>query len=292
MADAMETTAKPAADYKKFRSDIRPIWCPGCGDHAVLNCLVKALEEMQLDTYDTAVVSGIGCSSRIPGYLRCYGYNSIHGRALPIATGLKLSRPEITVVAAGGDGDGFAIGGNHVMHAARRNVDITYIMMDNGIYGLTKGQVSPTTPLGYKTKTTAYGAYENPMNPLAVMLAYGTTFVAQGFAADMKTLQALIVEAIKYPGFSYVNVISPCVTYRGGNAIFKELQPLLQKVSPEHDVTDWVAAHNLAVDQSKIHVGVLYKERRETFLEAQEGVRSRAPHAEAGNLMDIVKGYM
>ncbi|MBN1965728.1 MAG: 2-oxoacid:ferredoxin oxidoreductase subunit beta, partial [Anaerolineae bacterium] len=190
-----DTTTTATTERKGFRSNVKPIWCPGCGDHAVLNALVKALEEMELNTYDVAVISGIGCSSRIPGYLNSYGYNSIHGRALPIATGVKLTRPEITVVAAGGDGDGFAIGGNHVMHAARRNIDITYLMMDNGIYGLTKGQVSPTTPLGYKTKTTAYGAFENPMNPLAVMLAYGTTFVAQAFAADMKKLQALIIEA-------------------------------------------------------------------------------------------------
>jgi 2-oxoglutarate/2-oxoacid ferredoxin oxidoreductase subunit beta len=291
MAETEQATVE-VSKFKKFRSDVKPIWCPGCGDHAVLASLIKALEEMELNTYDVAMISGIGCSSRIPGYLRSYGFNTIHGRALPIATGVKLARPEITVIAAGGDGDGFAIGGNHVMHAARRNIDLTYIMMDNGIYGLTKGQVSPTTPLGYKTKTTTYGAYENPMNPLAVMLAYGTTFVAQGFAADMKTLQALIVEAIKYPGFSYVNVISPCVTYRGGSAIYKELQPLLSKIPPEHDVTDWVAAHSLAVDQSKIHVGVLYKERRETFQEAQAGVRHRAPHGEAASLADIAKNYM
>ena len=289
MADT--TTTVETKERKGFRSDVKPIWCPGCGDHAVLNSLVKALESLELSTHDVSVISGIGCSSRLPGYLNSYGFNSIHGRALPIATGLKLSRPEITVVAAGGDGDGFAIGGNHVMHAARRNVDITYLMMDNGIYGLTKGQVSPTTPLGYKTKTTAYGAYENPMNPLAVMLAYGTTFVAQGYAADMKKLQALIIEAIEYPGFSYINIISPCVTYRGGSKIYKELQPLLSPIPEEHDVADWVAAHHLAVDQSKIHVGVLYKERRETFLEAQEGLKHRAPHSEAANLADILNVY-
>lgn len=290
----MAIATKDVKEYnpEKFRNDVKPIWCPGCGDHAVLNALVRALEELELRTHDVAIVSGIGCSSRIPGYVGSYGFNSIHGRALPIATGVKLARPEISVIAAGGDGDGFAIGGNHLMHAARRNIDITYIMMDNGIYGLTKGQVSPTTPLGYKTKTTHYGAYEKPINPLAVMLNYGSTFVAQGYAADMKFLQHLIVEAIRYPGFSYVNIISPCITYRGGSKIYKELQPLLQKVPEEHDAGDWMEAHKIAVDQANLHVGVLYKERRETYVEAQAGLKEKAPHAEAASLKEIATRYM
>ncbi len=148
------TIEEKVLDPKRFRNSTKPIWCPGCGDHSVLAALVDALGDLQLDPANVAVITGIGCSSRLPGYMSCYGFNSIHGRAVPIATGVKAARPEMTVVAAGGDGDGFAIGGNHPLHAVRRNLDMTYIVMDNGIYGLTKGQVSPTTPLGVRTKTT------------------------------------------------------------------------------------------------------------------------------------------
>jgi len=280
------------AQRKTFRNDIKPIWCPGCGDHSVLSSLTKALDSLELNTADVAVVSGIGCSSRLPGYLSCYGFNSIHGRAVPIATGLKLGRPDLTVVITGGDGDGFAIGGNHVMHAVRRNIDLTYIMMDNGIYGLTKGQVSPTTPIGYITKTTAYGAYEKPIAPLEVMLAYGCTFVAQAFSADMKRMEELILEGIQYPGFSFINVISPCITYRGGSQIYKDLKPLLTRIEENgHDVHNWEAAHRIARDKSKMYVGVLYKEQRETYQETQEDLRHRAPHAEATGIENIAARY-
>ncbi|MBN2082665.1 2-oxoacid:ferredoxin oxidoreductase subunit beta [bacterium] len=285
------TDVTTQVEKKTFRNHVKPIWCPGCGDHSVLACLVKALDSLELNITDTAVISGIGCSSRLPGYMSCYGMNSIHGRAIPIATGLKMGRPEMTVVITGGDGDGFAIGGNHVMHAVRRNIDLTYIMMDNGIYGLTKGQVSPTTPIGYKTKTTAYGAYEKPIAPLEVMLAYGCTYVAQAFSADMPRLQELIVEAIKYPGFSFINVISPCVTYRGGSQIYKDLKPLLKPIGAEHDIHDWDAAHKIARDKTRLHVGVLYQERRETYQETQDDLKQRAPHAEAPSVVDIAKKY-
>ena len=289
----MATETKETTEKKfNYRSDRKPIWCPGCGDHSVVAALARALEHFGFNPADIAVISGIGCSSRLPGYLSTYGFNSIHGRALPIATGLKLARPEITVIAVGGDGDGFAIGGNHLMHAARRNIDITYMVMDNGIYGLTKGQVSPTTPLGLKTKTTAYGAYEKPIRPLEVMLAYGTTFVAQAYSADLKRMTELIQEAIEYPGFSYVNIISPCVTYRGGKELYQSLKAILSRVEENgHDVTDWEAAHRLCRDEEKMHVGVLYKERRETYLETQDVLKKLAPHAEAPAVEDIANKY-
>lgn len=257
-------------DPKRFRNSNKPIWCPGCGDHSVLGSLVDALGDLGLSPANVAVITGIGCSSRLPGYLSCYGFNSIHGRAVPIATGVKAARPEMTVIAAGGDGDGFAIGGNHPLHAVRRNIDITYIVMDNGIYGLTKGQVSPTTPPGVRTKTTPTGAYEMPVNPLQIMLAYGSSYVAQGFAGDMKYLRGLFVDAIRHPGFSFVNVISPCPTYRGGMEQFKALRAMLHFLTPEtHDETDWIAALKLAVDKSAVHVGVFHREVRPTFQEQQ-----------------------
>jgi len=203
----------PSLAPKDFKSDLKPIWCPGCGDFGVLQAIYRALAAIGRPPHEIAFISGIGCSSRIPGYTTVYGFNSVHGRALPIAQGLKLARPELLVLAAGGDGDGFSIGGGHVPHAIRRNDDITYIVMDNQTYGLTKGQLSPTSPKGQHTVTSGYGSLENPVNPLMYVLAYGASFVAQGTPADIPGLTAMIEEAIRFPGFAFVNVQSPCVTY-------------------------------------------------------------------------------
>src|SRR5437764_2496053 len=197
---------------KDFKSDLKPIWCPGCGDFGVVQAIYRALAAIGRSPHEIAFVSGIGCSSRIPGYTTAYGFNSVHGRALPIAQGIKIANPDLLVLAAGGDGDGFSIGGGHVPHAIRRNVDIAYVVMDNQIYGLTKGQLSPTSAKGLKTVTSMYGSLEQPVNPLLYVLAYGAPFVAQGTPADMGGLASIIEEAIRYPGFSFVNVQSPCVT--------------------------------------------------------------------------------
>src|SRR3954462_10543559 len=164
---------------KDFKSDLKPIWCPGCGDYGVLAALSRALAAIGRPPHEIAFVSGIGCSSRIPGYTSAYGFNPVHGRALPIAQGIKLASPELLVLVAGGDGDGFSIGGGHVADAIRRNVDLTYIVMDNQIYGLTKGQLSPTSPRGLQSVTSPYGSLEDPVNPLLYVLAYGAHFVAQ-----------------------------------------------------------------------------------------------------------------
>src|SRR5580765_6163736 len=206
-------TAVPTLAPKSFKSDLKPIWCPGCGDFGVLQAIYRALTGVGRPPHEVAFISGIGCSSRIPGYTTAYGFNTVHGRALPIAQGIKLARPDLLVLAAGGDGDGFSIGGGHVPHAIRRNADITYIVMDNQIYGLTKGQLSPTSQKGRKTVTSSYGSLESAVNPLLYVLAYGAPFVAQGTPADMAGLAAVIEEAIRYPGFSFVNVQSPCVTF-------------------------------------------------------------------------------
>jgi 2-oxoglutarate ferredoxin oxidoreductase subunit beta len=160
------------------------------------------------------VVSGIGCSSRLPGYVESYGFNSLHGRGLPIATGVKLASPALKVIAVGGDGDGIAIGGNHFLHAARRNTDLTYIMMDNEIYGLTKGQAAPTTPLGDKTKSTTYGNPEAAVDPCALAISFGATWVGRGFSGDVKGTAELMKQAIAHKGFAFLNIISPCVTWR------------------------------------------------------------------------------
>jgi len=245
---------------ENFVSAIKPIWCAGCGDFYVLAALADSLAERGLRTHEVAVVSGIGCSSRIPGYMRSYGFNSIHGRAVPIATGLKLARPDITVICAAGDGDAFSIGGGHLIHGVRRDVDITYIVMDNGIYGLTKGQASPTTPRGAITKTSEGGASELPVNPLELMLTFGAGFVAQAYAADQRGMQRLFGAAMAHRGFSYVNVISPCPTFRGGMGIYKDLRGMLAPLKEaEHDTADFDGAMRVARDVEKLYTGVLYQ---------------------------------
>src|SRR4029077_4399973 len=218
-----------------YKTDLKPVWCPGCGDFGVLNSLSRALADLKCEPHDTVVVSGIGCSSRLPGYVETDGFQLLHGRALPIATGVKLAAPDLTVVAVGGDGDGIAIGGNHFLHSARRNLDIAYIMMDNEIYGLTKGQAGPTTPIGDKTKSTAYGNPDEAVDPCGLAIAVGASWVARGFSGDIKGSTELMKQAVAHKGFAFLNIVSPCVTWRGEHQN-KELRAKMRTIA-EHDVT-------------------------------------------------------
>ena len=255
------TPARSTYQAKDYKSDLKPIWCPGCGDFGVLQAIYRALAAINRPPHEVAFVSGIGCSSRIPGYTTAYGFNSVHGRALPIAQGIKLANPELLVLVAGGDGDGFSIGGGHVPHAVRRNADITYIVMDNQIYGLTKGQLSPTSPRGLKTVTSEYGSLEDPVNPLLYVLAYGAGFVAQGTPADMAGMAEIIEEAIRYPGFSFVYVQSPCVTFGPPHAQVKEHRARAKPLkSLNHDPTNRLAAMDLAQAYGReLYTGIFYK---------------------------------
>lgn len=254
---------------KDYKSDIKPIWCPGCGDYSVLAAVTKALAELQLPKEKVAVVSGIGCSSRIPAYVDAYGFHGVHGRALAVASGLKLARPDMTVWAFGGDGDGLSIGGNHFLHACRRNVDLTYVLMDNQVYGMTKGQASPTTePDWTESKLTPSGPGVAPIQPLHLALACGANFVARGFSGDPNGLAKMIVEASRHPGFSFVQVLSPCVTFRVEQRNWKQLVH-----GAEDEVTDSVpeAMRRLAADDG-FTTGVLYAGRRPIFQPDQEPV--------------------
>jgi 2-oxoglutarate ferredoxin oxidoreductase subunit beta len=238
-----QTSVTTEFTAKDFKSNLKPIWCPGCGDFGVLQAIYRALAAIGRPPHEIAFISGIGCSSRIPGYTTAYGFNSVHGRALPIAQGLKLARPDLLVLAAGGDGDGFSIGGGHVPHAVRRNDDITYIVMDNQTYGLTKGQLSPTAPRGLHTVTSTYGSLENPVNPLLQVLAYGASFVAQGTPADIPGLTTMVEEAIRFPGFAFVNVQSPCVTYGEEEQQIKVHKATMKKLEDSgHDSADRLQA--------------------------------------------------
>ncbi len=247
---------------KDFKSDLKPIWCPGCGDYGVVQALYRALAAVGRPPHEVAFVSGIGCSSRIPGYTTAYGFNTVHGRALPIAQGIKLANPDLLVIAAGGDGDGFSIGGGHVPHAIRRNVDLTYVVMDNQIYGLTKGQLSPTSPKGLRTVTSHLGSLEDPVNPLLYVLAYGAGFVAQGTPADMSGLAAIVEEAIRFPGFAFVNVQSPCVTFGAPDAQLRDHKARMRAVAGlGHDPSDRLRAMALAQEYgTSLHTGVFYRD--------------------------------
>jgi 2-oxoglutarate ferredoxin oxidoreductase subunit beta len=216
----MEPLMREAAQYK---SDIKPVWCPGCGDFGVVNALSKALAKLELESQDVAVVSGIGCSSRIPAYMSSYGFHGIHGRALAAGTGLKVARPDLTVIVTGGDGDGYSIGGNHFLHACRRNVDMTYIVMDNRVYGMTKGQPSPTTEPDWDSKLSPDGTGLREFQPMVIALASGANFIARGFTGDPNGLADLIVQAVRHPGFSFLEVLSPCVTFRPEQKDWKKI---------------------------------------------------------------------
>ena len=232
---------------KDFKGPIEPDWCAGCGDFGVLNALQRACAELGLRPYEILTVSGIGCSSNLPGYFNSYGMHTLHGRSLPVATGAKLANDELTVIVTGGDGDGYGIGGNHFVHTARRNVDLTYIVMNNQIYGLTTGQISPTSSLGMKTKSTPFGSVEMPVNPITSAIMNGATFVARGFSGDVRHLSDLMQKAIQHTGFALIDVFSPCVTFNNdnGHPFFKER---VKKLEDEgHDTSDWQSACEKAI---------------------------------------------
>ena len=258
--NAAATTTLTAQDYK----DQHPVWCPGCGDFGVLDAMAKAFSQLNLHPKDITLVSGIGCSGRTPGFMKCYGIHTVHGRVLPVSMGVKLANPKLSVVGVGGDGDAFAIGGGHIPHAARRNIDVTYIVMDNSIYGLTKGQFSPTSPLGLEAGSTPYGSTEEPLNPLALTIAYGASFVARGYSGKPKELTDLIVRAMTHKGFAFIDVISPCITFYN---TYKTIPQQIAPVPQGHDASNQVDAFKLSHDTSRMYLGVFYEAARPTYEE-------------------------
>ncbi|AQZ48707.1 2-oxoglutarate synthase subunit KorB [Paenibacillus larvae subsp. larvae] len=249
------------ATLKDFRNNVKPNWCPGCGDFSVQASIQRAAANVGLEPEQLAIISGIGCSGRISGYVNAYGLHGVHGRALPIAQGVKMANRELTVVAAGGDGDGFAIGMGHTVHAIRRNIDITYIVMDNQIYGLTKGQTSPRSGEGFKTKSTPQGSIETPLAPLEMALAAGATFVAQSFSSNLKQLTHVIEEGIKHKGFSIINVFSPCVTFNKVNTYdwFKEHVVNLDDF-PDYDPSNRIQAMTKLMETEGMLTGIIYQD--------------------------------
>ncbi len=262
----------PLASYQGL---VEPDWCPGCGDFGVLRALELAAQKLQLPTKDIFVVSGIGCSSNLPGFFHAYGVHSLHGRAVAVASGAKLANHELHVVITGGDGDGYGIGLGHFIHAMRRNLDLTYIVMNNQIYGLTTGQASPTTTKGHKTKSTPRGNVELPINPVALALVSGATYVARGFSGENKHLADLIAGGIAHHGFALVDVFSPCVTYNLVNT-YPWFKQRVYKIEDEkgYDTSDSVAAMRKAQEwEPKIPIGVFYKGEEATYEDSEPALK-------------------
>lgn len=259
---------------KKEISADHPTWCPGCGDFAVLALYYKLIEKRGLHHEKITTVAGIGCSSRFPYFVQGHGAHFIHGRALPFATGVALSRPDLHVFVFGGDGDAFSIGGNHFNHTARKNVNLTYVVMDNYVYGLTKKQTSPTSPEGFKSKTDLWGAVDRPINPMKQAIAAGATFVARTTHTNPKQLLAMMEAAMDHNGFSYIECLSECVEFYPG--AFHDSNPRkggeFNLVPEDHDVTDEAAAYKLSESLTPGHFGVFYKVDRATKQEKETGI--------------------
>jgi len=281
MSTAVETappTATPPLTPGQLTKDaykgkIHPDWCPGCGDFSVLSALQTALFELGLKPHQVLVVSGIGCSSNLPGFINAYGMHTLHGRSLAVATGAKLGNHELKVICTGGDGDGYGIGGNHFVHTMRRNVDLTYIVMDNQIYGLTTGQVSPTSVKGMKTKSTPHGSVENPINPIPMAIACGATYVARGFSGKQKHLVEILKGAIQHKGFALVDVFSPCVTYNKDNT-YQWFNPRVKILEEQgHNPADFHKAIERGYQWGdEIPIGVFWKRTDLPSLEDLEPV--------------------
>jgi 2-oxoglutarate/2-oxoacid ferredoxin oxidoreductase subunit beta len=265
---------------KELTSETFPTWCPGCGDFGVVRGLQIALTELNIPLHDTVLISGIGCSSNLPHFMTPYGMHTLHGRLLPVALGVKLANPKLTVIGTGGDGDGYAIGSGHFTHAARRNLDMTYIVMNNQIYGLTTGQTSPTSFEGHETKSTPEGNIEPPFNPLGVALAEGATYVARGFSGDAKNLAQLIKGGIEHKGFALIDVFSPCITFNKVNT-FKWFRERLHNINEPkegepHDITDRAKAFALSLPNAdRIPYGLFYRDDSKQSYDAQDPTLSR-----------------
>ena len=299
--ESIPATAEPATAKltKKDLTADHPTWCPGCGDFAVLAAFYKMLERRQLPHESIVTLAGIGCSSRFPYFVNTHGAHFIHGRADPLASGVSLSRPDLHVFLFGGDGDAFSIGGNHLEHGARKNINLTYVIMDNFVYGLTKKQTSPTSPLGYKSKTDPTGAIDQPVNPIKKLLAAGATFIARTHATQINHMIQTMERAMNHSGFSVVECLSECVEFypgafdagnprKGGE--FKLIEEKKWDGTPEdehrHDVTDELAAYKLAGLPFPGLFGVFYESDRPTK-NALERKWTESTRAKLGNPTDL-----
>jgi len=280
--------------FVDFKSDKQPTWCPGCGDFGTMNGMMKALAETGNDPDNTFIVAGIGCSGKIGTYMHSYALHGVHGRALPVGIGVKMANPELEVMVAGGDGDGYSIGAGHFVHAVRRNVDMSYVVMDNRIYGLTKGQASPTSREDFETSTSPDGTNMPPVNPLALALAAGATFIAQSFSSDSKRHAEIVQEAVEHDGFGFVNVYSPCVTFNDVDTYDYFRDSLVDLKEEGHDRNDLEAAKKAILSGDKEYQGVIYQNEESVPFEEQEGIEAPmtdVPDGAPEGAMDLVREF-
>ena len=262
---------------KEIAAD-HPTWCPGCGDFSVLALYFKLIEKRKMWHEKITTVAGIGCSSRFPYFVQAHGAHYIHGRALPFASGVSLSRPDLHLFVFGGDGDAFSIGGNHVNHTARKNIKMTYVIMDNWVYGLTKKQTSPTSPLGFKSKTDLWGAVDQPINPMKQLISAGATFVARTTHTNPNHVLQMMEAAMDHDGFSVIECLSECVEFYEG--AFDASNPRkggkFELVPADHDVTDESAAYKLAASTFPGYFGIFYKANRPTKNALEAEINAKA----------------
>ncbi len=267
--------AGPPKERKGHRSDLKPVWCPGCGDYGVIAGLGQAIDVLGYESHRIVFVSGICCSSRLPYFFNTYGFHTIHGRAASVALGVKMGNPDMRVILVGGDGDFFSIGTNHFIHTARRNLDVLAICMDNSIYGLTKGQLSPTSGTDFVTGSSPYGSVEPPLNSLALAITAGATFVAQSYSANIKHLKQTLIEAERHPGFSFVNVISPCLTFNKAKSFAYYKKRV--SVTEEEARTDRAEALSIVMSRDEQSVlGTFLQIHQPTFDAAQASMAKAA----------------
>lgn len=273
-------------DNKSFNTYQTPSWCPGCGNFGIWYALKNAFTELNFDNSDVCMVFGIGCSGNLSNFLKVYGFHGIHGRTLPVASGIRLANHSLNVIATSGDGDGLGIGLGHFIHTCRRNIDITYIIHDNRVYGLTTGQTSPTSPTGFQSKSTPFGVIEEPINPLALAIIQGATFVARGYSGEIEHLSSLIVQAVKHKGFSVIDVLQPCVTFNPNYSYPFYNQRVYKLEDIGHNPEDKEKAISYALDYGdKIPIGVFYRVSKPTYEDKSEELKDK-PLAEY-DILDI-----
>ncbi len=281
------TPDEPKLTKKALTAD-HPTWCPGCGDFAVLASFYRALEQLNYPHEKIVTMAGIGCSSRFPYFVNTHGGHFIHGRSVPFSAGVSLSRPDLKVFVFGGDGDGFSIGGNHLDHVARKNIDLTYVIMDNQVYGLTKKQTSPTSPEGFKSKTDPWGAIDQPINPMRKLVNSGASFVARSHATQVKHMVEMIKRAAEHPGFAVVEILSECIEFFPGafdSSVPRKGGEFVTIDEATHDKTDLNAAMTLASEPWPGRFGVYYEVIRPTKNAMEDALNAKA-QAKAGHASD------